>query len=114
MASFTQKSKNNQDQDIPLDVGDQSVSCLSFDGINQQASNALIVGSWDTTLSVYDLTQNRKYASLKHDAAVLCCDFASVSIISHSLLAYDLQFVRDHVKYCINILCLTLMIFTHD
>ncbi len=80
MANFTQKSKNNQDQDIPLDIGDQSVSCLSFDGVNQPTSNALIVGSWDTTLSVYDLSQNRKYASIKHDAAVLCCDFAYVSV----------------------------------
>ena len=82
--AYPQRGKNNQDQDIPLDVGDQSVSCLSFDGLSQQPTNALIVGSWDTTLSVYDLSQNRKYASLKHDAAVLCCDFASVSITSHS------------------------------
>jgi len=88
MASFNQK-KNSQDHDAPLDVGDQSVSCLSFDGFNQQASTALIVGSWDTTLSVYDIAQNRKHASLKHDAAVLCCDFASVSIQLFSLLAYD-------------------------
>lgn len=77
-------AKRNQDKDIifqnpPTD----SISCLAINGTGT-TSNMVVVGSWDNTLSCHEIIYDNngvsgavKRCEIKHDAPVLCVDFAS-------------------------------------
>lgn len=79
--------KHTQDNDIVCsEPPSDSISCIACSGSQTQQTNAVIAGSWDNTLSCYEITYGQpnpvgivKRGVLSHDAPVLCCDFASVS-----------------------------------
>lgn len=83
MAAFgSSQPKTTQDGDLavqspPMD----SVSCLAFNGSQQVQSSALLASAWDNTVSCYALQQGgmapaTPAGQIKHNAPVLCCDFA--------------------------------------
>jgi mRNA export factor len=85
-------TKKNQDKDILFqNPPSDSISCLAINGTATTQSNIVVAGSWDNTLSCYEISYDNNGASgavkqceIKHDAPVLCCDFASDSATTFS------------------------------
>jgi len=61
-----------------------SISCISINGTVNTPTSILIAGSWDSTLTCWELSYNGQQVSniqhrgnIKHDGPVLCSDFMS-------------------------------------
>lgn len=91
--SFTDsKVKSNQEGDllIPNSPSD-GISCIAMNGSLNTPTSVLTVGSWDSTLSVYEmqntnnnLTNVVPQSQLKHDAPILCSAIAVDGVTSYS------------------------------
>lgn len=84
---------NPQANDITFpNAPSDSISCLAVNGSRSTPTNMLIAGSWDNTLSMYELQYGPtgnisnivRHQQLTHDAPVLCCDIASDGMTTFS------------------------------
>lgn len=77
---MAQSGKNSQAQDVMFpDEPSDGVSFLACNGSQTAPTNIVIAGSWDNSLSCYEIQYQgtmpsgiKKHAALMHDAPVLC------------------------------------------
>jgi mRNA export factor len=84
--------KSNQDGDMQVqNAPSDGISCLALNGSATTPSTILTVGSWDSTLSCYEMQNLNTNLSgvvaqsqLKHDAPVLCTSLGADGMTSYS------------------------------
>eukprot|EP00605_Chrysophyceae_sp_TOSAG23-4_P002826 GSChrysophyteH1.ASY1.ANO1.3111.1 assembled CDS len=81
MSAFGAASAQAADTPFPNMPGD-SVSCLSMNGDERTPTSIVVAGSWDSTLSAYEVSYSAPASvnvvhrgSVKHEGPVICSDF---------------------------------------
>ena len=83
--SWQQPAKSTQDADVEVqNPPSDTISCIACNGSRTQPTTMLVAGSWDASVSCYQVQSvNGKvsniipHAQIKHEAPVLCADVSS-------------------------------------